>query len=123
MTTQKLLLALSIGVAATGLLHADTAYAAAKPKAAAPQATIIGATRRMTESQYRHTIADIFGNDIQINGRFEPEGREHLLLAIGSSMLSISAAGFEQHFSMGKAIADQALDAKRREKFATCVPA
>jgi hypothetical protein len=123
MTTQKLLLALSIGAAATGLLHTNTAHTAAKAKAAAPQATMIGATRRMTESQYRHTIADIFGNDIQINGRFEPEGREHLLLAIGSSMLSISAAGFEQYFSMGKGIADQALDAKRRDKFATCVPA
>jgi hypothetical protein len=98
---------------------------AATPKATAatqPTSTMV-ATRRITESQYRHSIADLFGGDIQINGRFEPDNREHLLLAIGSSMLSISAAGFEQYFSMGRSISDQVLNDKRRAKFATCAPA
>jgi len=100
---------------------------AASKSSASPVASVV-ATRRLTESQYRHSIADIFGDDIQINGRFEPERREHLLLAIGSSMLSISAAGFEQYFAIGRSIADQALDpsektGNRRAKFATCMPA
>ena len=106
-------------------LAAQTQRSVAAPAKSAAQSVV--ATRRLTESQYRHTIADIFGGDIQINGRFEPERREHLLLAIGSSMLSISAAGFEQYFSMGRSIADQVLDpsektGNRRAKFAICVP-
>ena len=32
--------------------------------------------RRITETQYRHTIADVFGPDIKIEARFEPEKRE-----------------------------------------------
>jgi len=115
-----------LAAAAAGMLlnvlpTCSAVAATAKPAASATSSIV--ATRRLTESQYRHTVADIFGNDIQINGRFEPESREHLLLAIGSSLLSISAAGFEQYFSMGKGIADQALDDKRRAKFSTCVPA
>ena len=81
------------------------------------------ATRRITEAQYKRTIADLFGDDIVVNGRFEPEQREHLLLAIGSSMLSISASGFDQYFAIGRAISEQVLDDKHRSKFATCMPA
>jgi hypothetical protein len=62
----------------------------------------------------------VFGSDIEVNGRFEPERREHLLLAIGGSMLSISAAGFDQYFAMAKNVSEQALDDKRRAKFVTC---
>ncbi len=83
----------------------------------------IVATRRLTESQYRNTIADLFGADIEVNGRFEPEAREHLLLAIGNSMLSISAAGFDQYFSMAKSVADQVLDEQRRAAVMPCQPA
>jgi len=122
MLARRLLFVLGTTALASGvLLHTNVAHSAAK-NAAVPNSQI-GATRRTTESQYRHTIADIFGNDIQVNGRFEPEGREHLLLAIGSSMLSISAAGFEQYFSMGKGISDQVLSAKRRDQFVPCAPA
>ena len=89
---------------------------------AAGRAESVVATRRLTEAQYRQTIADLFGSDIQVNGRFEPERREHLLLAIGSSMLSISASGFDQYFSMAKTVADQVLDEKRRAGIMTCQP-
>jgi hypothetical protein len=103
----------------------QVAKQAAKPTAdtAAPRGggSVI-ATRRVTETQYRNTIADLFGADIEINARFEPERREGLLLAIGSSMLSISASGFDQYFSMSKAIADQALDEKRRARVMICQP-
>lgn len=92
---------------------------AAKAQVAA-DATQMVATRRLTESQYKHTIADIFGNDIVIKGRFEPERREDGLLAIGAGMLSISASGFEQYYAMAKGIADQVLDDKHRDKFVAC---
>lgn len=89
---------------------------------ATPAATLV-ATRRLTETQYRHTIADLFGGDIQINGRFEPEKREEGLLAIGGSELSISASGFEQYYAIARNISEQVLNDKRRAKFAMCVPA
>jgi hypothetical protein len=112
--------ALTMGAAVLLLTTPGPSVAAtAKPTQAEPA---IAATRRLTESQYRHTIADLFGSDIEINGRFEPERRERLLLAIGSSQLSISAAGFEQYFSMGRGIAEQVLNDARRTKFVSCQP-
>ena len=39
------------------------------------------------------------------------------MLAIGGSMLSISAAGFDQYFAIAKSVSDQVLDEKRRSKF------
>jgi hypothetical protein len=83
----------------------------------------IVATRRLTESQYRHAIANIFGADIRLNARFEPGKREAGLLAIGNSQLSLTSSGFEQYFSMARSIADQALDAKHRDAIVGCRPA
>ena len=81
------------------------------------------AVRRITESQYRHTIADIFGPEIKINARFEPERREEGLLAIGSAQLSLTSAGFEQYFALASSISDQVLGEKQRTKSVPCKPA
>lgn len=81
------------------------------------------AARRLTETQYKHTVADLFGADIAINGRFEPEKREEGLLAIGASKLSISGAGFDQYYSMARSISDQVFDPKRRDKLPACTVA
>ena len=113
---------LVVAVAASVVsLQTDAAKRAATSQTPKTQAdNSIVATRRLTESQYRHSIADIFGSDIAVNGRFEPERREEGLLAIGASMLSISASGFEQYYSMAKGIADQVLDDKHIKKFLPC---
>lgn len=79
------------------------------------------AVRRLTESQYRHTIADVFGPDIKINARFEPESREAGLLAIGSALLSLTSSGFEQYFALATSVADQVLDEKRRAAGSGCI--
>ena len=110
--------ALLVGAGVSGT---QSARAQSSTSASAVKPGIV-ATRRITEAQYKNTIADLFGNDIQVNGRFEPEKREHLLLAIGSSMLSISAAGFDQYFAMAKSISDQVLDEKRRATTMPCAP-
>lgn len=110
----------SVAVAFIGGSTSSGAQTPASPSATLIVAPGIVATRRVTESQYRQTIADIFGDDITVNGRFEPEQREHLLLAIGGSALSISAAGFDQYFAIAKSVSDQVLDDKRRNKFVTC---
>lgn len=100
------------------------AMATAKPaaKAAEPVRTTVAA-RRLTESQYRNAVAGLFGADIEINGRFEPGKREGGLLAIGNRELSITAGGFEQYYSIARSVADQALDAKRRDRTVPCRPA
>src|SRR5499427_5195570 len=79
--------------------------------------------RRITESQYRHTIADVFGPGIKINARFEPEKREDGLLAIGSAQLSLTSAGFEQYFALASSISDQVLGEKQRSTSVPCKPA
>jgi hypothetical protein len=80
------------------------------------------AVRRLTESEYRHTIADVFGSEIEINARFEPEKRESGLLAIGSGLLTLSPSGVEQYFHLAVDISEQALSGAIRERIVGCKP-
>lgn len=80
------------------------------------------AVRRVSESQYRHAIADAFGPGVEINARFEPDPRLDGLLAIGANEASISASGFQQYFAAGKSVAKQVLAKDRRAKTVTCTP-
>lgn len=79
--------------------------------------------RRITETQYRHTIADVFGPGIKIEARFEPERREEGLLALGSAMLSLTSSGFEQYFALARSISGQVLAYPARATAVTCKPA
>jgi hypothetical protein len=79
--------------------------------------------RRLTESQYRNVIADVFGDDIKIGGRFEPGNRKNGLLAVGTSVVAVSPAGFEQYDAMARTIAAQALDEQHRARTVPCQPA
>jgi hypothetical protein len=81
------------------------------------------AMRRLTEAQYRQTIADIFGVDIKIAGRFEPDLRKSGLLAVGASDVSVTRAGFEEYDLLAHSIAAQAVDEKHRQTLVPCVPA
>jgi hypothetical protein len=80
--------------------------------------------RRLTEAQYRNAIADIFGPDIQIAGRFEPIVRPaHQLIATGAASASISPAGLEQFDTLARGIAAQIFDPAHRATFLPCTPA
>lgn len=85
-----------------------------------PNVTV--AVRRLSESEYRHSIADIFGPGININARFEPDKREEGLLAIGSALLSLTSSGFEQYFALASDISKQVLDEKSRGSVVNCTP-
>ena len=74
-------------VLALGLV--STPHAKTSASSSNSTTTIKLAVHRITETQYRHTIADVFGSDIKINARFEPDKREDGLLAIGSAQLSL----------------------------------
>ena len=80
------------------------------------------AYRRVTESQYRHTVADVFGAGVLINARFEPEQRLDGLQAIGNSQLSITTTGLEQYIALARSIADQVVDDENRDLRVSCKP-
>jgi hypothetical protein len=109
--------------AAIGLI-AVLGLASCSPKVDAP-ATQGGplAMRRLTEAQYRQTIADIFGVDIKVAGRFEPDLRKSGLLAVGASDVSVTRAGFEDYDLLAHSIAAQVVDEKHRQTLVPCVPA
>lgn len=85
--------------------------------------SVVVAVRRLTEPQYRQSIADIFSPDISIAARFEPERREIGLLALGSATLSLTAAGFEQYFNLSQQIAAQVFAEPLRSQLMPCSPA
>src|SRR5262249_41181097 len=93
-----------------------------KPPPGAP-APIKVALRRITETQYRHTIADVFGPEIKVSARFEPEKRVERLLAIGGAQLSLTSSGFEQYFALASSISDQVLGEKQRPALVPSKPA
>ncbi len=78
--------------------------------------------RRLTESQYRNSISDIFGPDILVQGKFEPDQRVGGLLAASGSTLSITPAGFEGYAKIADGIARQVVDEKHRAKLLACAP-
>jgi hypothetical protein len=88
---------------------------------AAPAPYLAG-LRRLTESQYRNSISDIFGPDILVQGKFEPDQRVGGLLAASSSTLSITPAGFEGYAKIADGIARQVVDEKHRAKLLACTP-
>jgi hypothetical protein len=79
--------------------------------------------RRLTEGEYRRSIADAFGPDIKVQGRFEPDVRRDGLIAIGNGQASISSSGMEQYYSMASSIAEQITDETGRRSFVPCRPA
>ena len=78
--------------------------------------------RRLTESQYRQAIADIFGPDIRVVGRFEPDLRVEGLIAVGASAVSVTPGGFEQYEEIARGIAAQVTDDAHRDKLVGCGP-
>src|ERR1700761_3533674 len=80
-------------------------------------------TRLLTADQYRNIVADVFGDDIDLGGRLEPDLRADGLLAVGATQISIAPAGMEQYDAMARAVAAQILDANHRAGVLSCRPA
>ena len=73
--------------------------------------------RRMTEEQYRNSIKDVFSEDISVVGRFEPDVRIDGLAAVGSSVASISASGYEHYYAMAGRVAEQVISEDNWARF------
>jgi hypothetical protein len=78
--------------------------------------------RRLSEQEYRNSIADIFGKDIVVQGMFEPGVRIGGLMAASTAVLSVTPAGFESFSKMADSIAVQVTSEKRRGKTVSCTP-
>jgi len=78
--------------------------------------------RRLTESQYRNTIKDVFGRNIIVSGRFDPLERIDGLLAIGASHAAITPAALERYEALGRSIALQVVNKQNREIAVPCRP-
>lgn len=97
----------------------------APPAAPAVEPQVTGGpplVRRLTESQYRATIADVFAPDVPIAGRFERGLREEGLIAVGTSHGGMSAFAVEQYDASARGIAADVTSEKRRAEFVPCQP-
>ena len=88
---------------------------------AAPDKEAIVSLRRLTQDEYRNSIADIFGKDIEVRGVFEPERRVGGLQAASTAILSVTPAGFESFTKMADSIAAQVTAEKYRTRL-PCAP-
>ncbi len=103
-------------LALIGVLLAGCGAREPEPKGGPP------GMRRLTESQYRQTIADIFGTNIKVSGTFEPEIRTDGLLALGGAQGGLTPAAYDQYDSFARDISQQVLDAANRESRVPCRP-
>lgn len=90
---------------------------------AAPPAenSYVASLRRLTEQEYRNSIADIFGKEIEVRGSFEPTRRTGGLEAASTAMLSVTPVGLESFNKMAGDIAAQVTAEKYRAKL-PCTP-
>jgi len=76
--------------------------------------------RRLTEEQYRNIVADVFGKQITVSGRFDPLVRTEGLLAVSAWSTSVSTAGIMQYEEIAQSIAAQVLSKENREIYTSC---
>ncbi len=102
---------------AVSLISAIAAFTATTSVAADAQTTGL---RRISPEQYRQIVTDVFGADIKIGGRFEPDRRDSGLLALGSAKISVTQTGLEQYDGMARNVAAQVIE---RRELIPCKPA
>lgn len=76
---------------------------------------------RITPSQYKNIVTDLFGA-ANMGGRFEPGIRDDGLLALGAGRVSVTSVGFEQYDDIARSIATDVLSEQKRALLLTCQP-
>lgn len=107
-----------------GIYASDLSWVSGRAHAAVEGAAPVHSSilRRLTELQYKNIIRDVFGPDIKIGGRFDPDMRKEGLIEVGAGQASISASALGQYVSMARSVAAQVLDEKHRAAFVSCEP-
>ena len=108
-------------VTAAGVAGLSILFSSASPGKPSP-ATAQSSVRRLTEAQYRNVIADVFGRNVEVVGRFEPDLRVDGLAAVGSSAVSITPAGLEQYDAIARHIVAQVFSPDNRARLVGCAP-
>ena len=80
------------------------------------------ALRRLTVEQYRRSIHDIFGDDITVPSRLDPDDRTPGLFNVGASLVSITPSALEKYDAAAVAISTQVLAQSRRATSVGCTP-
>ncbi|MGY3610265.1 MULTISPECIES: DUF1592 domain-containing protein [unclassified Bradyrhizobium] len=106
-------------VSIIALVSVSTAFGFAPYKTASGSEVV--SMRRLTQQEYRNSIADIFGKEIDVRGSFEPTVRVGGLQAASTSVLSVTPVGFESFTNMANGIAGQVTEEKYRTKL-PCTP-
>lgn len=79
--------------------------------------------KRLTNSQYRHALRDLFGPDLVLPTNLEPDVRIEGLLSTGASRTTISPYGVEKYGEAAQSVASQVLeDPTRRARWVDCTP-
>jgi hypothetical protein len=107
-----------IGILLSLVLIGLTGCGPSEPEAHGGSPTI----RRLTESQYRNIIRDIFGSSISVIARFDTPEREYGLVSIGAGKADIAPSALERYDYLARSIAAQVMDEKRRDSFVSCRP-
>jgi hypothetical protein len=76
--------------------------------------------RRLTEDQYRRVIADVFGADIVVGGRFDPLLRTDGLLVLNAATSAVNTSSYELYDALAKSVAAQVTDPERRALLVPC---
>lgn len=99
------LIALALGLAGC---TAETKTAVSEPKTDGVPTVM----RRLTQSQYKNIIADVFGPGIRVAGSMDPDFRKDGLLAIGAAEATFTPSGLEQYDALARSIAADVLSEK-----------
>ena len=78
--------------------------------------------RRLTEEQFRNSIADAFGADIKLGVKLEPLLRTGGLVALGAQHASVTPFGAEKLHQLAKSVASQVVDPQHRRTLVACGP-
>jgi hypothetical protein len=120
----KLLAAGVLAIAAVAALPSAMAASAdgSPGNAASPGDSDMPTSLRLSPSQYRLTIGDIFESSIKITGRFEPEMRDQGMLAIGARTANITDSGIQADDEIARSVATQVVDEHHRAELIGCKP-
>lgn len=119
MFSMKRFVARSVLIAAAGLVP----LALAMQAEAAETASGTQVWLRLSPSQYKQSINEVFGPGIAISGRFEPELRDDGMAALGARRASVTDTGLERYDDLARGIAKQVVSPRNRGTLIHCKPA
>ena len=119
---RSLLRSLSFTACLLPFLIAVPVGQAAESTGATEVATATPTSLRLSPSQYKQSIADVFGDSIEVHGRFEPEQRDQGLLAIGARTTNVTDGGFLAYDEVARDVSGQVVDLRHRAALIGCKP-